>query len=110
MTTQTTGPFPADDRKLSVERQPLQLPDRDRLVRRVSYGGPTSNADARLFVDVATVRQMLSVAESSLTNRAVIHGAGVVVDLYEAASGHRYECWRLVGSHMEPEPAPFVKP
>ena len=109
MTTEHPAPF-HDDRRLAVNSSPLQHPNRDRLVRRVEYGGPSSNADARLFIDTATLRQLLAVAESSLTGRAVLHHAGVVVDLYESPNGHAYECWRLVASHVAPEPAPFVQP
>lgn len=93
--------------KLTVLREPLQLPGRDRKIRTVEYGGPDCGVDTRLYVDGAMLDRLTAVSRASATGRAVVHGAGVRVDLYETSTGHRYEVWKLVGSHVVAEESPL---
>ena len=93
--------------KMVVHRNPIQRPGVDRLIRSVEYGGPGCGTDTRMHIDRATLQQFADVARQSVTGRAVLHGAGVRVDLYETETGHRYETWVIVGSHIEPEPNPI---
>ena len=92
-----------DERRLTVDRSPLQHPDRDRLVRRVTYGGPDHPLDARIILSQQELESLLNVAKDSMTRRAVLHHAGVSVALFETTQGHRYEVWSLIGSTLSAE-------
>ena len=79
-----------------------------------TFGGPPEPdignvgdpVDRRLVLSSAELRELLKVAEQSLTGRVVIHHAGVRVRCLEEG-GHRYESVRIVGGKVEPERVGF---
>ena len=76
----------------------------------IQYGGPADAelgipgdaTDRRFFFDTHTLRQLLEVAEQSLTGRVVVHHAGLRCRQYESG-GHRYEALTLIGDQPLPE-------
>lgn len=80
----------------------------ERIVRDVQYGGPEDPTDRRLILDTRTLRQLLEVAESSITGRVIIHHAGVRCRQYESG-GHLYEVITLVGDQPISESVAFLK-
>jgi|TARA_B100000073_G_C23397156_1_gene437663 hypothetical protein len=81
---------------------PLQDGGDDILVE-FELGGPESNRDVRLYLEVETLDHLLSVARSSHTGRVVIDKAGIKIKLRRAKSGHQYETLHLNGLQPKPE-------
>lgn len=81
------------------------------VLKDVQYGGPPSEdnpgdlTDRRLYLDTRTLRQLLEVAENSLTGRVVIHHAGLRCRQY-LAGAHKYEVLTLVGDQPVAENLP----
>lgn len=80
----------------------LQRPGQPEILQRVQF--PADSGDRRLFLDVPALQEILRMAQSSVTHRAVIHGVVVEVEVRRDQSGHVYEVWSFVG-HPAPEGA-----
>lgn len=91
-----------------IESKPLQLPGRDRLVRESVLGGPTSSADARLYLSIADLEKLIEIARSSVTGRVVLNRPGIRVRLWEAPNGHRFESWSIVAAEARAETSSFL--
>lgn len=91
----------------ALQKPGLQLAGRPTVVRDVQYGGEQDPTDRRLVLHVAQLRALLAQAEDSLTQRVVLHGFGVRVQLLRDRSGHMYEHCTFVGVKLEPEPTPL---
>ena len=90
----------------SAYRAPLQLgPDHPRVLLEREIGGPEDPADRRLVLDAALLRQLLEVAENSLTGRVVLHRIGLRVQVLDDGT-HRWEHLRLIGAPPVPELPP----
>jgi len=83
---------------------PIQRPGTDRHLSRHEYGGPTTGRDVRLYIDAQTLSHLAELARSSLSQRVQFDGVGLVVDVYQAPDGHRYEVWTLATMPPKPEP------
>lgn len=86
-----------------IESRPLQLPGRDRLVRESVLGGPSSDADARLYLSVEDLERMIEIARASVTGRVVLNRPGIRVRLWERPDGHRFESWTIVAADARAE-------
>lgn len=87
----------------------LDRPNQDRIIRRwelfTEPGAPTVDSlargmgprDARLYLDVKALEYLLDQARSSLTQRVVIHGLVIEVELRENSNGHRYQVAKFRG-------------
>lgn len=91
----------------ALNKPGLQLPGRPTVIRDVQYGGEDDPTDRRLVLHSAQLRELLAQAEASLTQRVVLHGFGVRVQLLRDRTGHLHEHCTIVGSKLEPEPAPL---
>lgn len=92
----------------SVLRTPVQLgPDYPEVLHDREIGGPRDPSDRRLVLSVAELEQLLEHARASLTQRAVLHHVGLRVRTLQGSDGHRWDHVTLIGSRIEPEPAPI---
>lgn len=91
----------------ALQKPGLQLPGRPTVLRDVQFGGDDDPTDRRMVLHVAQLRELLAVAENSLTQRIVMHNFGVRVQLLRAKDGHVYEHCTLVASKLEAEAAPM---
>ncbi len=64
-------------------------------------GGPST--DLRLFLSVSLLEHLLDRARVSRTRRAVIHGAGLVLDTYRTPAGAIYQIVTVAGRTPVPE-------
>jgi hypothetical protein len=92
-----------------VEHGPGVAPPglQDRLVGESVVGGPLAAQDVRMYLDRRTLEHLLDVANASVVGRAVLHGVGVRVRVYEGGDGHRYSVWSLVSNPPQAERAAF---
>jgi hypothetical protein len=60
-----------------------------------------------MYLDRRTLEHLLDVANASVVGRAVLHGVGVRVRVYEGGDGHRYSVWSLVSNPPQVERAAF---
>jgi hypothetical protein len=92
-------------RLVTTPIQQAGLPTR---LRRVEYGGPVVGADVRLLLDRHLLRELLRVAESTPTGRALVDGAALLVETRQGGDGRPYEVWTLLsGRPARAEPGPF---
>lgn len=91
----------------ALQKPGLQLPGRPTVLRDVQFGGDDDPTDRRMVLHVAQLRELLAVAEDSLTKRVVLHGVGIRVQVLRANDGHVYEHCTLVASKLEAEAAPL---
>lgn len=85
-----------------ADRVAFQRPGSPEVLRKVQF--PDTDGDRRLYVDVGTLRQLLQMAEASVTHRVVIHSVVVEVEQLRDKTGHVFEAWTFVG-HPAPEGA-----
>ena len=92
-----------------IEHGPGKSPNGllDRLVGETVVGGPLSGQDVRMFLDRETITNLLAVANDSIVGRAVLHGVGVRVRVYEGGDGNRYAVWSLVSNPPVAEQSPI---
>ena len=81
---------------------PLQDGKDDILVE-FELGGPKSNRDVRLYLEVEVLALLLEVARSSDMRRVVIDKAGIKIRLRRDQNGHMYETLHLSGLKPRPE-------
>ena len=94
---------PLDPRnQLKITTNPIQQAGQDELLRRTIFGGPETNRDVRLYLDVKTLSHLLEVARQAASQTAVINRAGLCIQVYKADNGHCYEVWRIIGDKPEP--------
>ena len=79
----------------------------DRMLGEQTIYGPISGQDVRMYLDRASLEQMLDVAKSSLVGRVVLEGVGARVRVWEDTNGHRYITWQLISHPPKAESAPF---
>jgi len=82
---------------------PRRLPDGHNLVSRRMVGGEDDPRDFRLIVSVELLRSLRDRAVASTTRRAVVHGAGLVIDQYEDGAGRPYFVLMVMGRTPVPE-------
>ena len=75
----------------------------DTLVGEHSIGGPLSLRDSRMFLDVATLRRLLEVAEASSIKRVQIDRCVLRIRSWKDRHGHVYETWQIIGVEPKPE-------
>jgi hypothetical protein len=92
-----------------VEHGPGVAPPglQDTLLGESVVGGPLAAQDVRMFLDRRTLEHLLDVASASTVGRAVLHGVGVRVRVYQGGDGHRYSVWSLVSHPPQAERAAF---
>lgn len=92
-----------------VEHGPGKAPPglQDTLLGESVVGGPLAAQDVRMYLDRQTLEHLLDVASASVVGRAVLHGVGVRVRVYEGGDGHRYSVWSLVSNPPQAERAAF---
>lgn len=88
-----------------VTTNPLQFgPNHPEVVGQHEIGGPQDPADRRLVLDAATLRHLLEIANTSMTQRVVLHHLGLKVQvLRDRKTGHTWEHLTLIGSEPKPE-------
>jgi len=74
-----------------VNLAPLQEPGKDEIVSRYEIAGPRAERDSTLYLDRATLRRMLDVAEASQTGRVALACPGIIVTTYRRGNGWQYE-------------------
>lgn len=75
----------------------------DELVGEHTMGGPLDTSDRRLYLDAATLRRLLELAEASSVRRVQIDGAGVRIRSWRDRHGHVFETWQIIGRSPQPE-------
>ena len=91
----------------AVQKPGLQVAGKPVVLRDVQYGGEEDPTDRRLILHVAQLRELLAVAEASLTQRVVLHGFGVRVQTLRDRTSHVYEHCTFVGCKLEAETPPL---
>ena len=79
----------------------------DTLLGEQTVGGPLAAQDVRMYLDRATLEHLLAVASASVVGRAVLHGVGVRVRVWQGGDGNRYQTWQLVSHPPKAERSPF---
>lgn len=79
----------------------LHRPGQDEIVRKVRF--PDDVGDRRLHFDLAALRRLVAIAESSPTQRVVLHGVQVEVEVRRTTTGHQWENWAVVARDVVPE-------
>jgi hypothetical protein len=75
----------------------------DEILVAFELGGPESNRDVRLYLDLEVLDHLTEIARSSDMNRVVIDKAGIKIRLRRAKCGHQYETLHLSGLKPKPE-------
>jgi hypothetical protein len=93
-----------------VEHGPGVAPTglQDNLLGESVVGGPLAAQDVRMFLDRRTLEHLLNVANASAVGRAVLHGVGVRVRVYQGGDGHRYSVWSLISNPPQAEQSPLA--
>lgn len=76
---------------------------KDEILVEFELGGPQSNRDVRLYLEVEVLDLLLDIAKSSDMRRVVIDRAGIKIRLRRADNGHMYETLHLSGLKPKPE-------
>ena len=93
----------------SFIRTPIQFgPGYPEVIHDREIGGPRDPSDRRLVLSVHELEQLLEQARASLTQRVILHHVGLRVRTLQGKGGHRWDHVTLLGSKVEPEPAPLV--
>lgn len=79
----------------------LHRPGQAEIVRKVRF--PDDVRDRRLHFDLAALRRLVEIAESSPLQRVVLHGVQVEVEVRRDAGGHTWENWAVVARDVVPE-------
>lgn len=79
----------------------LHRPGQAATIRKVRF--PDDVRDRRLHLDLAALRGLVELAESSPLQRVVLHGVQVEVEVRRDSSGHTWENWALVAREVVPE-------
>lgn len=85
----------------------LQSPDWTLMSKKL-VGGPSH--PLRMFLSAQLIEQMIDRAKVSITGRAVIHTAGLVIDTYVPQNGGPYQVVTVMGRKPEPEVPALVLP
>jgi len=88
---------------VEVNRDPVQRPNRHRLVHEELIGGPRSHRDQRLILDRRWLSQMSELAEASISGRVLLHQVGIRARMWQAPDGHVFATWSIVYGKAEPE-------
>ena len=87
-----------------IKQNLLPLQDgKDEILVEFELGGPKSNRDVRLYLEVEVLALLLDIARSSDMRRVVIDKAGVKIRLRRSKDGHMYETLHLSGLKPKPE-------
>lgn len=93
---------------VQVQTSPVQRAGLPTRLRRIEYGGPVLGLDVRLLFDRHLLRELLRVAEASLTGRAQVDGPALLVETRRGFDGRPHEVWTLLsGRPCRPEPSPL---
>lgn len=95
-----------DTRGLDTDISPLQLPSQDKILRHYTLGGPHSDRDVRMFLELADLLKLVEIAKKSKTQRVVLPRAGVTLTVRQSHGGHVYETLHLTSLEPIPELAP----
>ena len=95
-----------DTRSLDSDTSPLQLPNQDKILRHYTLGGPESDRDVRMYLELADLLKLVEIAKKSKINRVVLPRAGVTLTVRESHGGHVYETLHLVSGMPLPEAGP----
>lgn len=90
----------ADDLFQEPQVAPAGFDPGEKIGERV-LGGPST--DLRLFLSAFLLEHTLDRARASRTRRAVIHGAGLVLDTYRTPTGSVYQIVTVAGRKPVPE-------
>jgi hypothetical protein len=89
-------------RQLKINRNPIQRPGQDVLLRETVFGGPDACRDVRLYLDAATLEHLLDIARQAASQTCFIGQAGICIQVYQNGDGHTYEVWKIVGTEPRP--------
>ena len=67
-----------DSRTLDSDISPLQLPNQDKILRHYTLGGPQSDRDVRMYLELADLEKLVEIAKKSTINRVVLPKAGLL--------------------------------
>jgi len=95
-----------DSRAVKTDITPLQLPNQDKILRHYTLGGPDSDRDVRMFLELADLLKLVEVAKQSKTNRVVLPKAGITLTVRQSHGGHVYETLHLNSLPPLPEGVP----
>lgn len=95
-----------DTRSLNSDISPLQLPNQDKILRHYTLGGPESDRDVRMYLELADLLKLVEIAKKSTINRVVLPRAGVTLTVRESHGGHVYETLHLISGMPLPEAGP----
>jgi hypothetical protein len=92
--------------KVIVNTKPVQDTAQDHTLKEFYLGGPSSDRDVRMVLDVHTLEYLLETARQSPTKRCIINRAGIRIKVKRAHTGHVYETLHIDGLRPYPEQAP----
>ena len=95
-----------DSRTLDSDISPLQLPNQDKILRHYTLGGPQSDRDVRMYLELADLEKLVEIAKKSTINRVVLPKAGITLTVRQSHGGHIYETLHLVSNQPLPEMGP----
>ena len=95
-----------DDRQVSTNTAPLQMPGQDDILRTYTLGGPDCNRDVRMFLTLGDLEELVKQAKASESKRVVLHKAGIQIVVRRSHGGHVYETLHLTSLQPQPERLP----
>ena len=85
---------------------PLQVAGQDEILRHYSLGGPSTDRDVRMYLELADLEHLCKIARAAHTKRAVLPKAGITVVVRRSRDGHIYETMHLESLQPVPEGVP----
>ena len=95
-----------DTRHLKKNLMPLQLAGQDQILRHYTLGGPETDRDVRMYLELADLEHLVEIARAAKTKRAVLPKAGITVVVRRSRDGHIYETMHLESLQPVPEGVP----
>ena len=95
-----------DTRHLQKNLMPLQLSGQDEILRHYTLGGPATDRDVRMYLELADLEHLVNIAKAAKTKRAVLPRAGITVVVRRSRDGHIYETMHLESLQPVPEGLP----
>lgn len=95
-----------DTRHLQKNLMPLQQAGQDEILRHYTLGGPETDRDVRMYLELADLEHLVKIARAAVTRRAVLPKAGITVVVRRSRDGHIYETMHLTSLQPVPEGVP----
>ena len=95
-----------DTRHVEKNLQPLQVAGQDEILRHYTLGGVETDRDVRMYLDLADLERLCTIARLSRAKRVVLPKAGITVMVRRSRNGHIYETMHIESMQPVPEKLP----